>query len=74
MLKLQRKYQVLDEESQSLKLAYTKLETKLNETERSLREKLTVAKNNERELTTLVNKILDEVKNSVSAEVHNLLL
>ena len=74
MLKLQRKYQVLDEESQSLKLAYTKLETKLNETERSLREKLTVAKNNERELTTLVNKILDEVKDSVSAEVHNLLL
>ena len=65
---------MLDEESQSLKLAYTKLETKLNETERSLREKLTVAKNNERELTTLVNKILDEVKNSVSAEVHNLLL
>jgi hypothetical protein len=33
-----------------------------------------VAKNNERELTTLVNRILDEVKDSVSSEVHNLLL
>ncbi len=33
-----------------------------------------VAKNNERELTVLVNRILDDVKDSVSAEVHNMLL
>jgi len=39
-----------------------------------LREKLTTAKNNERELTVLVNRILDDVKDSVSSEVHNLLL
>jgi hypothetical protein len=37
VLKFQRKYQVLDDESKSLKECYTKLETKLNETERSLR-------------------------------------
>ena len=39
-----------------------------------MREKLTTAKNNERELTVLVNRILDDVKDSVSSEVHNLLL
>jgi hypothetical protein len=73
VLKLQRKYQVLDDESKSLKECYTKLETKLIQTEQSLREKLVVAKNNERELTVLVNRILDDVKDSVSADVHNML-
>lgn len=73
VLKLQRKYQVLDDESKSLKECYTKVETKLIQTEQSLREKLVVAKNNERELTVLVNRILDDVKDSVSADVHNML-
>ncbi len=64
---------MLDDESKSLKECYTKLETKLIQTEQNLREKLVVAKNNERELTVLVNRILDDVKDSVSADVHNML-
>jgi len=46
VLKLQRKYEILQDEEKTLRETYTKLEGKLNETENSLKVKLTHAKNN----------------------------
>jgi 5-methylthioribose kinase len=74
LMKMRKKYEVVSEEHKLLRESYTQLEAKASQNEYSIREKLAYAKKNEKELTFFLNKILDEKKGFVSAEVHRAVL
>ena len=74
MLKEEKKYDIIKEEHQTLMDAYTKLESKAAETEYSLRNKVVTVKKNEKQLTILMNQVLNDTKGSISSDVHNILL
>lgn len=74
LLKEEKKYDIINEEHKILRNAYTKLESKANENEFTLKQKLAQAKKNEKQLTMLMNQVLSETKNSISSDVHNILL
>lgn len=62
VMKLKRKYEVLNDEHKLLRSSYTDLESKTAANEYALKEKLAYSKKNEKELTFYINKILDDVK------------
>jgi cell division protein FtsB len=62
VMKLKRKYEVLNDEHKLLRTSYTDLESKTAATEYTVREKLAYSKKNEKELTFFINKILNDVK------------
>ena len=74
VVKSERKYKIIYDEHIYLKESYTKLENRSSQNEFLLKEKLLTAKKNERMLVLLTNQVLDETKDSISSDTHNILL
>lgn len=73
-MKAERKYQIIYDEHLALKDSYTRLEQKAAQNEFALKEKLLNTKKNEKQLVLLMSQVLDETKDSVSSDTHNILL
>ena len=74
LLKLTRQYAALNEEHLMLHKSYSSLEEKWAATECSLKEKLATSKKHEKELCFFLNKILEDGRDSVSRDAHDVVV
>lgn len=74
MIKGERKYQIIFDEHQFLRDSYTKMQLKAAQNETHLKQKYLTARMNEKQLTLLMNQVLEQTKDSVSSDTHSILL
>ena len=72
-LRTERKYKIISEEHNTLRNKHMNLEQKSLDIESSLRQKILIMKKNQDLLSETLSTILDDSKNSVSGETHNII-